>query len=102
MLPDIGQEFSLEEKRQSMRWAIDRPLKWRLHGGRRVRECNMCERSLHGMVLKLDAPMSLRVGQMIRPADSDTGLRNGFRLGIIRRIENSAVRERRVCVEILS
>src|SRR5579862_6738827 len=91
------------DRRYSARWQLDRAFPWRAHGGRRVRQARVVERSLNGLVLESEHPGgTLRVGAMIHPGDEGAALRHGYRLAIVRRVESLGGGRHRVVIEILA
>lgn len=90
------------DRRRSPRWADGRPLRWRLHRGRRIRRSTVIDRSLNGLVLADDLPQRIEVGQQLRPADPQAAQRHGFEHAVVRRLEENESGDRRIVAEILA
>ena len=90
------------DRRQSPRWRTNKSLAWRLHRGRRKRHGRVVERSLHGLVFESNLGDTPRRGNRIRPADSETGDRLGFRSAIVQRTRPTSLGRVLVYAEIES
>ncbi len=73
------------ERRNSRRWATDKPLRWRVFRGRRVRSSRMVERSLDGMVLLVDPRDVPQPGTRLLACDAIEFDRLGFRSAVVTR-----------------
>ncbi len=90
------------DRRRSPRWPDGKPLRWRLHRGRRIRQSTVIDRSLHGLVLADDLPQQIQIGQQLRPADAQAAQRHGFEHAVVRRLEEDEAGEMRIVAEILA
>lgn len=88
------------ERRRSQRWETRKVLRWRVGGGRRIRESRLVERSLDGLVLVTRGGDMPRIGARIVPEDRSTADRFGFRSAVVRRTLATSWRERLVFAEI--
>lgn len=91
---------SCRERRRSQRWETRKNLRWRVSGGRRIRESRLVERSLDGLVLVTRASDTPRVGARIVPEDLNLADRFGFRSAVVRRTRPVSWHERLVFAEI--
>lgn len=72
-----------KERRRSQRWPCDKPIDWRIQGGRRVRHGVIPERSLDGLVIATSKRDAAPAGTRVLPSDDDAINRLGFRCGVI-------------------
>jgi len=97
-----GSKDAPVERRKSERWFAGKEISWQVHRGRRVHVGRVAERSLHGLVILTQAGDLPPPGTCVKPADSSTSVRHGFRSGVVRRIRHARDGESQVVVEILS
>jgi hypothetical protein len=71
------------DRRRSQRWPCDKPIDWRVQGGRRVRHGMIPERSLDGLVIAASKQDAAPAGTRVSPSDDEAGTRLGFRCGVI-------------------
>jgi hypothetical protein len=94
--------FDQPERRRSKRWTCDMEISWRIRGGRRPRLGRVPERSLDGMIITADKKDAVPAGTFVYPGDSKTGVRHGFRKGVICRTADANERESMLFVAILA
>lgn len=90
------------DRRHSRRWPCDKEIRWRIHGGRRVRVGRVAERSLNGMVIAAPAMDLTPPGTYLKPAGREASLRHGFHTGVVRRVGQAGHGEDLLFIEILS
>jgi hypothetical protein len=94
--------FDQPERRRSKRWHCDSQIVWRIQGGRRQRQGRVPERSLDGMIITADKKDAVPAGTYVFPGDLETGVRHGFRKGVICRTADAGERESLLFVAILA
>jgi hypothetical protein len=90
------------ERRRSNRWLTAKTIDWRISGGRRVRHGVVPQRSMEGMVICTGREDIAPAGTRVYPAGDDSGLRHGFRDGVIRRTSQIDLETHLLFVEILA
>jgi len=90
------------DRRQSRRWQIRKWVPWRVSRGRRVRCSELIERSLHGLVLRVDRRDLPAIGTRFFPDAAETSDRFGFRSAIVRRISDHGKTRELIFAEIES
>jgi hypothetical protein len=93
---------SRQERRNSQRWFSGKEIRWRIHGGRRIRVGFVTERSLNGITISAADPHLSEPGTILKPADHGAGVRHGFRVAVVRRIHRIQEGDHKIFVEILS
>lgn len=73
------------ERRHSQRWECDKPLAWRVRGGRRTRLGVIPQRSLGGFVVSAVNRDASPAGTFLQPGDESAGIQHGFRVAVVRR-----------------
>lgn len=83
-------------------WLVDRPLSFRVRGGRKSRRSMVTQRNLNYLVVRMSADQLPDVGTWLHPESEDQSRRHGFRTAIVRRIECDAGGHGVILMEILS
>ena len=83
-------------------WLVDRPLSFRVRGGRKSRRSTVTQRNLNYLVVKMPTHELPEVGAWLHPESEDQSRRHGFRTAIVRRIESDAGGHGVILMEILS
>lgn len=78
-------EATEQERRRSQRWPCDKPIRWRVRHGRRLRDSVVPERSLCGIVIAAAKADAVPTGTFVFPGDDQNSVRHGFRTGVISR-----------------
>jgi hypothetical protein len=100
--PAQGDKIELVERRRSNRWLSAKAIDWRIFGGRRVRHGVVPQRSMEGMVICTGREDIAPPGTHVSPGTDESGLKHGFRDGIIRRISQIDIETHLLFVEILA
>jgi hypothetical protein len=82
-----GENRGSADRRRSSRWLTDKMLPWRVSRGRRIRESQLLERSLDGLVLAVEPGDAPPEGTRLFPYGAEPIDRCGFRSAIVRRTE---------------
>ncbi|MGA3067208.1 MAG: hypothetical protein ABSF29_10215 [Tepidisphaeraceae bacterium] len=77
------------DRRFAPRWVTNKPIAWRPHHGRKVRYAQLTQRSLNSFAFLASESDAPRIGALLHPADLTDELRHGFRLAVVRRIQDS-------------
>jgi hypothetical protein len=92
----------LAERRRSDRWMTAKTIDWRISGGRRVRHGVVPQRSMDGIVICTGPEDVAPEGTRVFPVGDQSGLRHGFRDGVIRRTSQIDMETHLLFVEILA
>jgi hypothetical protein len=79
----------LLDRRYSPRWETNKPIAWRPHHGRKVRHAQVTQRSLNSFAFVIPVADAPPIGALLHPADSADERRHGFRLAVVRRVQES-------------
>lgn len=79
---------SKTDRRRSPRWPVNKLIHWRVLRGRRIRISQVLERSLDGLVMKVEPEDTPCVGTRFFTFGSLATDSNGFRAAIVRRTES--------------
>ncbi|MCC5830639.1 MAG: hypothetical protein JJU36_14425 [Phycisphaeraceae bacterium] len=82
-------------------WLVDRPLNFRVHGGRKSRQSHITQRTLNYLLVKLPPDDLPALGSWLHPDDDAQSLRHGFRTAIVRRIESDPAGDAFALLEIV-
>ncbi len=88
------------DRRRSIRWLAQTPVRWHVHRGRRLREALMVERSLDGVVLRTGRENDVSPGTRICAASDGNADPPVFRSAVVRRVEHPSARETLLFAEI--
>jgi hypothetical protein len=75
------------DRRRSSRWSVTKPIQWRVLRGRRVRSSEVLERSLDGLVMRVDPQDAPRIGTRFVTTGHGMAETLGFHSAIVRRTE---------------
>ncbi len=95
---EAGREVA--DRRRSIRWLAQTPVRWHVHRGRRLREALMVERSLEGVVLRTSGENCMTPGTRICAASNGNGGNRVFRSAVVRRVERPSAGEALLFAEI--
>jgi hypothetical protein len=98
----VHQQCEKRDRRRSERWECAKAIQWRVQGGRRVRHGVVPERSMDGMVIATGKEDVSPRGTKVFPGDDQSGLRHGFRAGIVCRTVELDQDKHLLFIEILA